>query len=243
MKIALTRLVLSLVTVCAFAVTASAQVTTGSLNGKIQNAQQEGVSGASVIAIHLPSGTTYETVSRADGRFIIINMRVGGPYSVTVAYTGTGAAAFAPETVENVEINLGVATDLAFDVEQIAVTETVTVTAESSAVFSSARTGAATAVNRETLATLPTVSGRITDFTRLTPQTSGSNSFAGGDSRMNNMTVNGSAFNNSFGLSGQPGDVTGVAPISLEAIEQVQVSIAPYQMCGRAISSARRSTP
>jgi hypothetical protein len=97
-------------------------------------------------------------------------------------------------------------------------------------VFSSARTGAATSVNRETLATLPTVQGRISDFTRLTPQTSGSNSFAGGDSRMNNMTINGAAFNNSFGLGGQPGERTGVAPISLEAIEQVQVSIAPYDV-------------
>jgi len=226
----LTRLVLSLVAVCAIALNAHAQVTTGSLNGKVQNAQKEGVAGASVIAIHLPSGTTYETTSRSDGRFIIINMRVGGPYSVTVAYTGTGTAAFAPETVENVEINLGVATDLNIDVKPIAVTETVTVTAESSAVFSSARTGAATSVNRETLATLPTVQGRISDFTRLTPQTSGSNSFAGGDNRMNNMTINGAAFNNSFGLGGQPGDRTNVAPISLEAIEQVQVSIAPYDV-------------
>ena len=143
MKTWLPRLVLSVVMVCALAITASAQVTTGSLNGKVQNEKQEGVSGASIIAIHLPSGTTYETTSRADGRFIIINMRVGGPYSVTAAYAGTGGAAFSPETQENVEINLGVATDLTFNVRQVAVTETVTVTAESSAVFSSARTGAA----------------------------------------------------------------------------------------------------
>jgi hypothetical protein len=246
MRMFLTRLVLSVVTVCAFAVTASAQVTTGSLNGKVQNEKQEGVAGASIIAIHLPSGTTYETTSRADGRFMIINMRVGGPYSVTAAYTGTGGNAFAPETMENVEINLGVATDLTFDVKPISVTETVTVTAESSAVFSSARTGAATSVNRETLATLPTVQGRISDFTRLTPQTSGSNSFGGSDNRMNNMTVNGAAFNNSFGLGGQPGDRTNVAPISLEAIEQVQVSIAPYDVrqgnfVGAAVDTVTRS--
>lgn len=230
MKISLTRLVLSLVTVCAFAVNVAAQVTTGSLSGRIQNATQEGVSGASVIAIHLPSGTTYETTSNAEGRFTILNMRVGGPYSVTAAYTGTGAAAFAPETQENVEINLGVATNLTFNVKNIAVTETVTVTAQSDTVFSSARTGAATSVNRETLATLPTVQGRISDFTRLTPQASGTNSFGGADNRMNNMTVNGAAFNNSFGLGGQPGDRTNVAPISMEAIEQVQVSIAPYDV-------------
>jgi len=230
MKNCLTRLVLSLVTVCMFAITASAQVTTGSLSGKVLNAQQEGVTGASVIAIHLPSGTTYETTSRADGRFVILNMRVGGPYSVTVAFTGSGAAAFAPETQDNLEINLGAATDVVFNVKQIAVTETVTVTAQSDAVFSSSRTGATTAVNRETLATLPSVGGRISDMTRLTPQNSGTNSFGGADNRMNNMTVNGAAFNNSFGLGGQPGDRTGVAPISLEAIEQVQVSIAPYDI-------------
>jgi hypothetical protein len=216
--------------VCLTAVTATAQVTTGSLSGKVQNAQQEGVSGASIIAIHLPSGTTYETTSRADGRFQVLNMRVGGPYSVTVAFTGTGTAAFAPETIENVEVNLGVATDLNVEVKPISVTETVTVTAQSDTVFSSGRTGAATSVNRETLASMPTVRGLISDFTRLTPQTSGANSFGGADSRMNNMTVNGAAFNNSFGLGGQPGERTGVAPISLEAIEQVQVSIAPYDV-------------
>src|SRR6188508_561974 len=116
MRMFLTRLVLSFVAVCALALNAHAQVTTGSLNGKVQNATQQPVAGASVIAIHLPSGTTYETTTRSDGRFIIINMRVGGPYSVTVAYTGAGAAAFAPKTIENVEINLGVATDLSFDV-------------------------------------------------------------------------------------------------------------------------------
>ena len=226
----LIKFAFSLVAVLALATLASAQVTTGSLNGKVQNEAMAGVSGASVIAIHLPSGTTYETTTRSDGRFVILNMRVGGPYVVTVAYTGTGTAAFAPETRENLEVNLGVSTDVTFDVKNIAVTETVTVTAQSDTVFSSGRTGAATSVNRETLATLPTVQGRISDFTRLTPQTSGANSFGGADSRMNNMTVNGAAFNNSFGLGGQPGERTGVAPISLEAIEQVQVSIAPYDV-------------
>ena len=99
--------------------------------------------------------------------------------------------------------------------------------------FSSGRTGAATAVMREDLATLPTISGRITDITRLTPQYGGSGTFAGQDNRANNMTVDGSYFNNSFGLgvtTGGIGDRTGVAPISLEAIEQVQVSVAPYDV-------------
>jgi hypothetical protein len=203
-------------------------VTTGVMSGVVTDAQNQPVVGAQVIAIHLPSGTSYEAVSRADGRFSIPGMRVGGPYTVTVAYGGTGTA-FEPETQENITVNLGVATDLQFAVKTIAVTETVTVTAQSDTVFSSARTGAATSVSRTELATLPTISGRINDITRLTPQASGM-SFGGQDNRLNNITVDGSYFNNSFGLAGAPGERTGVAPISLEAIEQVQVNVAPFDV-------------
>ena len=123
--------------------------------------------------------------------------------------------------------------DLEFTLKVANVAETITVVGQSDPVFSSGRTGAATAVLREDLATLPTVSGRITDITRLTPQYGGSGTFAGQDNRANNMTVDGSYFNNSFGLgvtTGGIGDRTGVAPISLEAIEQVQVSVAPYDV-------------
>ena len=111
----LIKFAFSLVAVCTLATVVSAQgVTTGGLNGKVVDSQQQAVSGASVIAIHLPSGTSYEATTRADGRFSIPGMRVGGPYSVTVAYSGTGAAAFQPETQDDVMVNLGVATDLAF---------------------------------------------------------------------------------------------------------------------------------
>jgi len=240
------RLVLSVVAALSLAVPADAQVTTGSLAGTVKNAKGEGVTGANVIAIHLPSGTTYEGTTRADGRFQIINMRVGGPYSVTVAFTGGGAAAFAPETKDNVEVILGVATDLAFDVKEIAVTETVTVTAQSDAVFASNRTGAATAVTRQDMALLPTISNRMESFVRLTPAMGGNMSFAGQDNRMNNITVDGSYFNNSFGLGGQPGDRTNVAPISMDAIEQIQVNVAPFDVrsgnfVGAGVNSVTRS--
>ncbi|MBI4886616.1 MAG: TonB-dependent receptor [Acidobacteria bacterium] len=204
-------------------------VTTGAISGIVLNPQQEPVASASIIAIHTPSGTVYEAVTRADGRFSIPAMRVGGPYSVTVTFSGGGGAAFQPETQDDVTVNLGVATDLTFTVRPITVTEQVTVTAQVDPVFSSSRTGAATTVIREEIALLPTLSGRISDVTRLTPQANGS-SFVGQDNRMNNMTVDGSSFNNSFGLGGQPGDRTGVAPISLEAIEQVQVNVAPFDV-------------
>jgi hypothetical protein len=204
-------------------------VTTGQIAGIVVDAQKQPIAGASVIAIHEPSGTSYEAATRADGRFSIPNMRVGGPYTVTIAYTGGGGAAFEPQTKQDIVVNLGVATDLAFEVTGITVTETVTVTAVTDTVFSSARTGAATSVSREELAMLPTISGRLNDMTRLTPQAAGM-SFGGQDNRLNNITVDGSSFNNSFGLAGAPGERTGVAPISLEAIEQVQVSVAPFDV-------------
>lgn len=242
----LIRSVFSLIAIGAFAAAASAQVTTGALSGKVQDAQQQPVAGASVIAIHLPSGSTYEGSSRSDGRFTIIGMRVGGPYSVTVAYTGTGTAAFRPETQDDVQVNLGVATDMLFTVTPIAVTETVTVTAQSDTVFASNRTGAATAVTREEMGLLPTISNRLESFVRLTPSMGGNMSFAGQDNRMNNITVDGSYFNNSFGLGRQPGDRTNVAPISIDAIEQVQVNVAPFDVrsgnfVGAGINSVTRS--
>src|SRR5262245_60273099 len=108
--------------IAAFAVlvssgSASAQgVTTGTIQGVVSDAQGQPVAGASVIAIHEPSGTSYEGTTRADGRFVIPNMRVGGPYTVTVAFTGSGPSAFEPQTRSEVVVNLGVATDLNFDV-------------------------------------------------------------------------------------------------------------------------------
>jgi hypothetical protein len=222
--------VLAVLALLAPAATAAAQgVTTGTISGIVMNGEQP-VSAAAVIAIHLPSGTTYEARSRNDGRFFIPGVRVGGPYSVTVTFEGGAGTAFQPETKEDVVVNLGVSSDLRFDVRTIAVAETVTVTATVDPVFSSSRSGAATTVDRSEIATLPTVTGRISDITRLTPQASG-NGFAGQDDRLNNITVDGSYFNNAFGLgSGQPGGRTNVAPISLESIEQVQVNIAPYDV-------------
>ena len=143
-------------------------------------------------------------------------------------------------------MTLGLGIDLTYRVRAIAVQETVTVSATVDPVFSSSRTGAATAVSRADIATLPTLTGRIGDITRLTPQAGASGSFAGQDNRLNNMTVDGSYFNNSFGLGSAPGERTNVAPISLESIEQVQVSVAPFDVrqgsfIGAAVNTVTRS--
>jgi hypothetical protein len=226
------RRTLVLLAFCAFllpAIHAHAQgVTTGSMTGVVLDAQKNPVPGASVVAVHEPSGTRYEATTRGDGRFSLPGMRVGGPYNVTASLTG-----FQPQTVKDVIVSLGVASDLELVLGQAAVTEEVTVTAQTSEVFSSARTGAATALSREVLQDLPTIRDRINDYARLSPQYNEGpygGSFVGQDNRLNNITVDGSYFNNSFGLAGQPGDRTGVTPISTAAIEEIQINVAPYDV-------------
>jgi hypothetical protein len=215
--------------------------TTASITGNVADAQQQPVPGATVTAIHGPSGTTYTATTNTDGRFLIPGMRVGGPYKVTVSLTG-----FQTQVQDNITLSLGVAQDVAFAIKIATLEETVTVSGVSDPIMTSDRTGAATSVSRETLAMLPSISQRVQDIVRLTPQYGGTMSFAGQDSRMNNITVDGAYFNNSFGLRNTPGDTSGVAPISLDAIEQIQVNIAPYDVrqgnfVGASVNTVTRS--
>jgi len=202
-------------------------VTTSLLNGLVTDDGGAPLAGTSVIAVHEPSATRYGAVTRADGRFVIPGMRVGGPYRVSVSLIG-----YAEQSLEGITLSLGSATDLSFRMTPQAVAvDGVTVTAERSTLINSDRKGAATAVDRDALRTLPTIDRRLESFARLTPQYGRSFSFAGQDRRLNNITVDGSYFNNSFGLGGgQPGERTGVASISLDAIEQIQINVAPYDV-------------
>ncbi|MDZ7371196.1 MAG: TonB-dependent receptor [candidate division KSB1 bacterium] len=204
-------------------------VTTGSMSGVVTDTKGEPLPGANVVALHVPSGTVFGAATRADGHFNIPGMRVGGPYTVTVSYIG-----YRPQKQENVYITLGQTLRMEFKLAEEALqVQELEVTAERNAILSASRTGAATTIDRQVINTLPTITGRIEDFLRLTPQYNPAGfgfSFAGQDNRLNNVTVDGSYFNNSFGLAGQPGDRTGVAPIALEAIEQLQVNISPYDV-------------
>jgi hypothetical protein len=204
-------------------------VTTAAITGTVTDSVGARLDGARVIATHGPSGTTYTATTRADGRFTIPGMRVGGPYRVSAALVG-----YRQQVQDGINLTLGVTADLRFQLRQVSVElEAITVTATTSSVFSSERTGAATTVASQQIAHLPTISRRVEDLLRLTPQYSPMSfgfSFAGQDNRLNNMTIDGSYFNNSFGLAGQPGDRTSVSPISLDALEQLQVNIAPYDV-------------
>lgn len=200
-------------------------LTTASVSGLITDQQGVELIGATIEAVHNPSGSIYGNTSRTDGRFNLPGLRVGGPYTVTVTYVG-----YKNFSVENIYLNLG--QDFAFDAklyEEGVTLNEVVVLAEKNAILNDKKNGAGTNIGAQSIATLPTISRSISDFTRLTPQANG-RSFSGTDARFNNITLDGSIFNNSFGLSDIPGGQTNSTPFSLDAVEQIQVNIAPFDV-------------
>ncbi len=205
-----------------FTLTALAQVTSSSMGGRVTDAEGA-VIGATVIATHTPSGTTYGTVTNIEGRFNLNGMRVGGPYTVVVTFIGYGAY-----TQNNITLSLGenYVMNVVLSEESISLDE-VFITA-SRTKFSNEKTGAVTNITNSQIENLPTVSRNIMDITRLSPYGGDGMSFVGTDGRTANFTVDGANFNNNFGLSDAlPG---GGSPISIEAIEELQVVIAPYDV-------------
>ena len=223
MKQAIKSLLLSFAAML-FVVSAAAQVTTSTLNGKISDQQGEGVPGATVVAVHTPSGTQYFAVANAEGRFTINGMRTGGPYTVEVSCMGYHNVTYTDITLQLAEAYALNAT-LSDDTEMLS--EAIVIS-EAASKFAAEKTGAATNINSAQITSLPTVSRSITDVTRLSPYGGNGMSFAGSDGRLANFTVDGANFNNNFGLSdGLPG---GGTPISIDAIEEMQVVISPYDV-------------
>lgn len=205
-------------------VTSFAQVTTSSLNGRIADENGEAVIGAAVIATHTESGTRYAAVSNNQGRFVINGMRAGGPYTVEVSCLG-----FQPTTYTGITLQLAEAFNLNVDLKEdkLQLGEAIVIATPASK-FSSEKTGAATNISGKQIESLPTVSRSITDVTRLSPYGGNGMSFAGADGRTANFSVDGANFNNNFGLSEKlPG---GGSPISIDAIEELQVVISPYDV-------------
>jgi len=202
---------------------ASAQITTSALAGKVVDSDDEPVIGASVLVVHTPSGTQYGAITNIDGRYAIQGMRAGGPYKVTISYVGYQTASY-----QDVTLILGETYVLNHKMKESSELLDEVVISATATKFNTAKTGAVTNINNQQIAALPTVTRNITDVTRLSPYGGNGMSFAGTDGRTANFTVDGANFNNNFGLSDKlPG---GGSPISIDAIEELQVVISPFDV-------------
>ncbi len=202
------------------------QVTTSNITGVVLDENSEPLPSANIVAIHNPTGTTYGAATNFDGRYNIPNMRVGGPYTITISFIG-----FKEQTFNDVFLTLGktenINVNLVPDAEQL---EAVEITYQAGATFSDDRTGALTSVRSQDLRSLPTITRSTNDFTRLEP-TASNGSFGGRNDQYNNFSLDGAIFNNPFGLdAAQPGGQTEATPISIDAIDQITVETAPYDV-------------
>ena len=203
------------------------QVTTSNIRGFVADDQGEPLLGANIIAVHTPTGTKYGSITNEDGRFNLLNLRVGGPYEINVSYVG-----FKTKVLNDVSLSLGQTFNV--DVKLISTSQAldeVVVVSDRSGTFGSDRTGAETNVGRRELTRLPTISRSTNDFTRLEPTATSDGSFGGRNDQYNNFSLDGAIFNNPFGLdAAQPGGQTNATPISIDAIDQIQVSTAPFDV-------------
>ena len=221
------KIILFAVLLFIFCGSSIAQTTTSNIKGLIVDESSAPFSGANVIATHTPSGTKKGVITNDDGRFNLLNLRVGGPYTVVVSYLG-----YKTQTFNNVYLTLGktesITVIMGEDAEQL---DAVLVTGTSGTnVFGSDRTGAETSIGRRELSVLPSITRSASDYTRLEP-TASNGSFGGRNDQFNNFSLDGAIFNNPFGLdAATPGGQTSAQPISIDAIEQIQVSTAPYDV-------------
>lgn len=202
------------------------QVTTSKIKGTVTDESGEALFGATVSVLHVPTGTLRGTTAQDNGRYTILNLRVGGPYKITFSYLG-----FKQQVVNDVFLTLGKTTNInATLVEEGQSLNEIVISSAKNKIFNNDRTGAQTSITATQLKVLPTISRSASDFTRLEP-TASNGSFGGRNDQFNNFSLDGSIFNNPFGLdAATPGGQTNAQPISLDAIEQISVSVAPYDV-------------
>ena len=204
-------------------ISVNAQVTTSSISGIVLDEDDAPLIGATVEAKHIPSGTVYGASANLDGRFDIQGMRTGGPYTVKVSFIG-----YSTNVINDITLQLGETYDLTVNMHPSDYQLDEVVVSAVKTKFGASKTGASTNISMSQIASMPTANRSIADITRLSPYAGSGMSFAGGDGRSTNFTVDGANFNNNFGLTDNlPG---GGTPISLEAIEEMQVVIAPYDL-------------
>jgi len=218
------RFILSLLMFTAVSVGVMAQETTSEIQGTVSSGKEK-LAGATVTAVHTPTGTVYETTTREDGRYNLPSLKIGGPYVVSVSFVGYKSA-----NEDGVTLVVGQVFKQNFDlVTQTTNLKEVVVKSTNDKLFNNSRTGSQELITRAQIDRLPTINRSIQDFVRLEPTANGLN-VGGRSNQYNNMTVDGANFNNSFGLSSILGGQTSAQPISLEAIEQIQVNVSPYDV-------------
>ena len=202
--------------------------TTGSIEGQVTDVMGEPLPGANVVAVHMPTGTEYGTSTRVDGRYTLRNVRVGGPYEVRVSFIGFNAQI---KEINRIELGERVTRDFELEEGSLELGE-ISVTAVADQTFNADRTGARTNISSQEISRTPTISRSLGDFTRLTPQSTGGNSFGGANDRYNNILVDGATLNDVFGLGdATPGSQAGVSsPLSIDAIDEFNVNIAPVEL-------------
>jgi hypothetical protein len=195
--------------------------------------------GVAVTAVHTPTGTSYEGLTQSDGRFSILNVRVGGPYQLTAALSG-----FRNEVVRDVNVRLGEATDVPVKMQLATVTETVTVSADLSPVFTGAHSGTSENIGTAVIENLPTINRSLQDIARSSPYVNqlpsddgqAAMSVAGRNVRYNNVQIDGAVNNDVFaiasegGNTGMPGGSTAVQPVSFDVIQELQIVVSPYDV-------------
>ncbi len=205
---------------------AISQVTTSGMSGRIVSDSNEPLPGAAVVAVHVPSGTQYGTITNSEGRYIIQGMRSGGPYSVEISFVGFSTGKFSDITLllgESFTLN----TTLKESVVDVG--EVMVIGAKPSA-FGAQKTGASANVRSEQMSLIPSLNRNLSDYTKLTPYLTGSGSYIGREAYMTNVTVDGANLNNNFGLSGSNMPSASGEPISMDAIEEIQVAVAPFDV-------------
>lgn len=207
--------------------TLRAQVTTSGINGKVFS-KGEPLIGATVVATHTPSGSVYGTVTNIDGRYNITGMRTGGPYKVVIKHVG-----FSEFVRESIYLQLGETYALNAEIgESETLLSEVVVTAQGSK-FAGDKNGSMTNINGRDMSLIPSISRSLSDYTKMSPYASGTGSFGGRPAYATNISVDGANFNNNFGLNNNPmpGPSAGSSdPISMDAIEEMQVAVAPYDV-------------
>ncbi len=223
MKKEITKIIALLTIAMFLTVSAIAQVTTSSMQGQVTDETNSPLPGATVVAVHQASGTQYATITNSEGRFNLQGMRPGGPYEVKVSFIGYS-------TVSYTDITLYLAESFMLNStlkESVTEVSEIMIIGSRPSAFGTDKTGATTNISNQQLNSIPTINRSISDIARISPYANGM-SFAGGDGRSTNFTVDGANFNNNFGLSSNlPG---GGNPISLDAIEEMQVVIAPFDV-------------